>query len=763
MVVAGGSVSITNLGSKLTQATVTDQQGRFSFAGVLAGRYRVVANGPGFGASTRTIVVTADQTAAVEFTLKIAAASTLVVVEAPAVTVGSDTITPARSRTSDTAALLEEVPGVSLNINGGISSLPAIHGLADDRVKTLVDGMTITAHCANHMNPALSYIAPGNVESINVLAGITPVSEGGDSIGGTIAVDSPIGEFANSGQGWVTHGSLSGYHRSNGVVNGGDASLSGATEHFSALFAGSYVNAGNYHTGDGLFVKSSLFEARNDALTLAARHGQHLFSLRLGYQYLPEQGFPNDSMDMTKNDGRFVNARYQGKFDWGKLDARFYYENTGHEMNILSDRMPGMYMPMTVQGGDLGYTVKAEHPLSAHDVLRVGTELHRSTLNDWWPPVAALVGAMGPNTFWNVRDGRRYRFGTYPEWETVHGQKWTGLLGIRNDEVLMNTGNVAGYNMSPTVSGSAAYYADATAFNARNHSRGDNNFDLTALGRYRATANSTLELGYARKTRSPSLYERYLWVKNSPMAVDMNGWFGDGNGYTGNLDLRPEVAHTVSATADWHDSSTGRWELKITPYYTYVQDYIGVRRCPIVAGSTGCSAARFYATSGYVTLQFANQDAQLFGVDASGRLPLGGNAQWGDFALTGVLSYVRGKNLSTGGNLYNIMPVNLRLTLEHRRGHWSNGVALQAVDSKRDVEAVRNELRTAGYAVVNLRSGYQWHIVEAAELRFDAGIDNLANRTYALPLGGRYWDDTTGSTQVPGYGRTFFGGFTFRF
>jgi iron complex outermembrane receptor protein len=366
---------------------------------------------------------------------------------------------------------------------------------------------------------------------------------------------------------------------------------------------------------------------------------------------------------------------------------------------------------------------------------------------------------------WNLRNGRRNRFGTYLEWEAKRGRKWTALFGIRSNMVLMNTDNVTGYNMSPTATGSAAYYADATAFNARNHSRYDINFDLTALGRYEPNSTSTFEFGYARKTRSPSLYERYLWVKRSTMSVEMNGWFGDGNGYVGNLDLLPEVAHTISATAGWHDAAKKRWELKITPYYTYVQNYIDVDRCPVLAdNSNGCTAARFAATSGFVTLQFANHAAQLFGVDSSGRLPLGGNARVGDFALNAVLGYVRGKNLDTGDNLYNIMPVNAKLTLEHHRGHWSNGVGLQAVDAKTDVQAVRNELRTPGYALVNLRTSYEWPLAERAGLRLDAGIDNLGNRNYVLPLGGRYWvGDKTGSSSVHGLGRQFYGGLTYRF
>jgi iron complex outermembrane receptor protein len=371
---------------------------------------------------------------------------------------------------------------------------------------------------------------------------------------------------------------------------------------------------------------------------------------------------------------------------------------------------------------------------------------------------------MGPNTLLNVNAGRRDRFGTFVEWEATRGRGWTELFGVRSDVVRMNTGNVAGYNMSTTTTGSGAYYADAAAFNARDRHRLDNNFDLTGLARYEPNSTATFEFGYARKTRSPSIYERYLWVKRSSMSANMNGWFGDGNGYTGNLDLRPEIANTVSATAGWHDRTKRRWELKFTPYFTRVQDYIDVDRCPVIVdGSNGCTAAKFAATSGFVTLQFANHAARLYGVDSSFKVPLG-DGKLGGFALTGVLGYVRGKNLDTGSNLYHLMPVHGNVALEHHRGNWSSALEFQAVDAKRDVEAVRNELATPGYALANLRTGYQWKVGERVGLRLDAGLDNLTNRNFVLPLGGRYWvGDKTGNSSVPGMGRSLNTGLTFQF
>ena len=105
-------------------------------------------------------------------------------------------VAPYRAASSDSARLLDRLPGISLYGAGGVSSLPAIHGLADDRIRIKVDGMDLISSCANHMNPPLSSIDPTNVGSVTLFAGITPVSVGGDSIAGTIQVNSAAPVFA---------------------------------------------------------------------------------------------------------------------------------------------------------------------------------------------------------------------------------------------------------------------------------------------------------------------------------------------------------------------------------------------------------------------------------------------------------------------------------------------------------------------------------------------------------------------------------------
>ncbi|MBS0507865.1 MAG: TonB-dependent receptor plug domain-containing protein, partial [Proteobacteria bacterium] len=110
------------------------------------------------------------------------------------------TLQAGRAASSDTAGLLRNLPGVSLSGAGGVSSLPNVHGLGDDRLRIQVDGMDLISACGNHMNPPLSYIDPTRVGSVRLFAGITPVSVGGDSIGATIQVESAPPFFTLPGE-----------------------------------------------------------------------------------------------------------------------------------------------------------------------------------------------------------------------------------------------------------------------------------------------------------------------------------------------------------------------------------------------------------------------------------------------------------------------------------------------------------------------------------------------------------------------------------
>ena len=705
---------------------------------------------------------------------------------------------------SDTASLLENEPGVSLYRAGGVSSLPAIHGLADDRIRIKVDGMDLIASCPNHMNPPLSYIDPTNIDNVKVYAGITPVSVGGDSIGGTIIADTKTPLFASSDAAPLLKGEIGAFYRSNNDARGGNLAASYATENISVNYAGAFSKANNYTAGSNFKngkatgrightlgldeVGSTAFETQNHTLGFAAKSGAHLFEAKLGYQNMPEQLYPNQRMDLLDNEQKRINLRYAGDFDWGKLDARAYDEKVEHFMDFGADKRfwyggasggnTGVSgtgngrpcapigatcatgMPMYSEGKTTGATIKADIKLAEKDLLRVGAELQQYSLDDWWTPSGAM---MFPNTFTNINNGERDRTALFVEWEQHLNQQWATLAGVRYEHVKTDADNVTGY-ASTNMMGSNQL-RDSAAFNAKNHSKTDNNWDLTALTRYTKDANMDVEFGIARKVRSPNLYERYTW-STWQMAALMNNTVGDGNGYFGNVDLKPEKAHTVSTTFDWH-AADREWEFKATPFYTHVTDYIDA----VQWNSTTNAARTALLKDQFTVLRYTNQSARLYGLDLSGRMPLA-QTRVGQFELKGLLNYTNGENRDTGDDLYNIMPLNTKLTLTHNDAHWENALELHMVKSKDNVSDMRNEIKTPGYSLVNLRSSYSWK-----QARLDFGIDNLFDKAYYLPLGGAYVGQgttmttalvPTGSvplwgTAVPGMGRSVNVGLTLKY
>ena len=705
-----------------------------------------------------------------------------------------------RSSTSDTASLLQDVPGVSLYGAGGVSSLPSIHGLADDRLRIKVDGMDLIASCPNHMNPALSYLDPSQVGTLTVYAGISPVSQGGDSIGGSIVAETRAPEFAAAGQDRLLKGEVGAFYRSNNDARGANASATMATENISLTYTGAYSEANNYSAGRNFKnytatgraghalgrdeVGSTAYQTGNHTLGLAVKNANHLFEVKLGYQNMPEQLYPNQRMDLLDNEQKRINLRWQGEYDWGKLEARAYHETVDHFMDFGDDKRwwYGMAsggggalnpvacgamsatcaqgMPMLTESKTSGASLKADIKLGSKDLLRVGGELQRYRLNDWWP---ASGSGMFPGTFVNINDGERDRKALYAEWESKPNAQWTTLLGLRYERVTMDAGNVTGYN--PLGGGNQG--RDANAFNATDRSRSDNNWDLSALARYSASAGLDIEFGFARKTRSPSLYEAFPW-STWQMAALMNNFVGDGNGYVGNPDLKPEKAHKLSATFDWHDAER-KHEFKLTPFYTHVTDYIDAVQWD---GATN-SARTVLLRDQFTVLRHANHSARLYGVDVSGQMPLARTAA-GELGLKGLLNYTRGKNRETGDDLYNIMPLNARLTLTQQTGGWDNALEIVGVAAKRKVSEARNEMKTSGYSLVNLRASHSWK-----QVRLDFGIENLFDRHYDMPLGGAYLGQGTTmmatannmpmgvvplwGSPVPGIGRSLYAGINVKF
>lgn len=753
--IPGATLTLVDPITGISRTVVTSRSGLYKLPDLPVGTYHLKVSYPGFAPYSQDVTLDDNELRNLDVTLRLPTRreSVIVTTQSPGVYTSlagtqrkvddSD-----QARSLNAAELLRNLPGVSLRDNGELATIPLLHGMGDERTKVAVNGMTVSASCPNHTNPALSYIDPSSVAEVNVMAGITPVSMGGDSIGGTISIDSPPPVFARPGERLHTQGAFSTFFRSNGQSYGASLTDSIVTQNFSFGYSGSWTNTDDYSDGSGHVVTSTYAQNTNDAVTLAAQGAGNLFVLQVGLQNNPYQGFPNQQMDMTGNHSEFLNFRYRRDLGWGVLDTRVFWDNNRHEMNIGKDKSTfpdAAWMPMDAHGRDLGYSMKLGIPLSERHTLQLGSEFQRFVLDDIWPAVPGQAPMMGPNPFVNINDGHRSRLAWFAEVASKWNSNWTTLLGIRNDTVWTNTGPVSGY--------SDMYAMDADTFNSLSRARTDIDIDLTALARYEPNPYSTFEIGYARKTRAPNLYERYAWSTDW-MTSGMINWFGDGNYYVGNVNLKPEVAHTVSGTASWHDRARKEWEIKITPYQTYVRDYIDVDEL----------ATQTFGESTFSQLLFTNHNARIYGADLAGDVATWNSARYGRGEISGVAGWLHGRRLDTGNGLYQMMPLNTRVGLNEKLKGWTAGPEVQLVDRKSDVDPLRHEQRTPGYTLLNFNAGYQWR-----HLRIDAGGNNLLNKYYYLPLGGVNFDDfqasgwTSQIRPLTGPGRWFYIGLTVPF
>ncbi len=326
--------------------------------------------------------------------------------------------------------------------------------------------------------------------------------------------------------------------------------------------------------------------------------------------------------------------------------------------------------------------------------LKLGFEAH---LNDFNVYQQNLTNPALPKQDM-FRDAERNRTGVYGEWEGALAQDLRLNAGLRGEIVRMDAGDI--------VDAFAAAAADRATFNALDHKRRDSNLDATLALTYALQPRVSLEGALTRKTRSPSILERYLYTPTGASAGQ-----ADGRTYWGNLDLEPEVAHGVNLGIKARGDGV---RTSASVFWQDVRDFI-----------QGQPVARLDA-SGLPVLQYVNVDARLWGAEASLSQTIGA-IELGVWA-----SFTRGENTDTGDNLYRIAPLRGGVSADYRMQAWRIGGEWIVSARKDDVAAYNGEPETPGYGVLNLHAGY----TPMKNLKLVAGIDNVFDKLYYDPLAG---------------------------
>lgn len=652
---------------------------------------------------------------------------------------------------ADTAQMLRKMPGANINKNGELTGIAQYRGMFGDRISVAVDGAQISGAGPNAMDAPLSYAPVALLETLTINRGIAPVSSAQESIGGYIQANTYDGEFGNSGDFEFAGRTYFGTQTVNeGVVASGFFSMANRNHLFRGFVMNESANDLEFPGGE---IIPSEYERERFDLGYGYRSGDHEFSIDVARNNTGDSGTPSLPMDILSIDSDLFRSRYQFSGVDFNVTAEVFGSDNAHWMTNFHLRRPpqdNMMSPGTMRyrqtyaaSDNMGFSVKLEQ-YAANGTWLYGVDGH-------FTDHEAVVTNPNAAPFYltNFNGAERDVLGAFVE-RSLSISSTIGLdAGVRYNLVSMNTGEV-GSNLNPMnmamgmpVMMNNLSASLANQFNNSELDQTDHNFDWFGRFSVETDRGMTWYIGAARKTRSPSYQERYLW---SPM--ESTGGMADGKTYVGNVNLDPEVAHELELGFDLERSG---FSLYPRLFYKDVSDFIQgtpstnatVNQLAMMMSNMGMGAPN--------PLQFNNTDATFYGFDVEADFELSNR-----LTLRAIASVVRGERDDIDDNLYRVSPDNLLLALDYRGDNWL--VSLEGVTyAEQDRIAVTNlEQTTDGYSLLNLSGLINFGL--GAELR--VGVENLLDEEYYDHLAAynrAFNPDIAMRTRMPGLGRNVYG------
>ncbi len=607
----------------------------------------------------------------------------------------------------DSAQLLRTAPGADVNSNGPLTGIAQYRGMFGNRIAVQINGTAISAGGPNWMDPPLSYAPSALLESLVVYRGIAPVSAGQETIGGAISAETWSGDFTASGVEFT--GRLRAGMRSNNsaMLTSGMAVFANESHRLRLSAFTESADDTSFPGGD---ILPTEYERDRFDLGYGFRAGNHTLQFDISRNETGDSGTPALPMDIEYIDSDLYSVRSEYDAETWRLVTRVYASDIGHGMSNFHLRTaPGnnaMWRRNIATGENTGLSSTLET-----GAWRVGVDAYREVHN------SNISNPNNANFFVvNFNDAERQVLGAFVERQFEATAKLDIEVGLRLNQVRMEADAVNG---TPAMMMPAAGSL-RDAFNAADRSTSDVDSNWVLKAHYQANEDTRWYAGAARKTRSPSYQERFLWLP-----LEATAGLADMRVYTGNLDLSPEVSHEIEFG---FDRETDRLTLSPRVFFRDVSDYI--QGTP----SNDMSAVMFVNMMNNMNgmnrpapLQFNNVDATLYGADLDWRYAF--NESW---SLHGVVSYVRGERDDISDNLYRISPLHAAVIVSYDSRDWGVSVESYLYDGQDNVSVTNGEQATPGYGMLNL-TGY---LGISNDLKLGFGVENLTDREFRHHLGG---------------------------
>ena len=652
--------------------------------------------------------------------------------------------------TPDTAQLLRKMPGANVNKNGELTGIAQYRGMFGDRIQVSVDGAQINGAGPNAMDAPLHYAPVAILESLTINRGIVPVSKGQETIGGYVEANTYAGDFGTT-KGFEFSGRAYAGAQS---VNSGDV-LSGffSMANDTHILRGFVMQerADDLEFPDGNITPSEYERERFD-LGYSFVTGAHEFSIDFARNNTKDAGTASLPMDILSIDSDLFRSRYTFSASEGVFTVELSASDNEHWMTNYHLRRPPQTAASTADpmrfrrnwavSENYGFALKYEQFADNGNWL-YGIDGH-------FAEHRSIITNPNSTPFYisNFNDVNRDIIGAFVERQiSLNGR--TGLeTGIRVNHVSMDSVPVSA-NLNPmnmmmgmpvmmnNLAGSLS-----TQFNNDNVAQTDTNVDAFVRLSYQTDGDATWYIGAARKTRSPSYQERYLWIP-----LEATGGLADGKTYIGNPNLNPEVAHEIELGLDLENS---RYGIYPRIFYKRVSDYIqGTPSTNVTANNF----AQMMANMGMGMpnpLQFTNVEARFYGLDIDSNYAVNDK-----ITLRAILNIVRADRRDINDNLYRVSPDNVLVALDYRGNGWTGSIESVTYADQNRIAITNSELKTEGYSLVNViaRSSF----ADGIEVSF--GAENLFDESYLDHLAAynrAYNPDIASRARMPGLGRNFY-------
>ena len=252
-------ITLDNLATGGLTIVIADDSGAYTFTGLPAGMYRVIAHANGFSEGSRNITLTSEsETAQVDFALTIGSLESEVTVTASrsardalvvplrAESLGAQTM--AATNPASSGELMIEATGVTPVGSGPFQMRPRLRGLDSTRVLILVDGERLNnaRTATDRAGVEVGLVDASSIESIEVVSGAGSVLYGTDALSGTVNIRTAQPTFSDETR---FTASLNGYYSSNENGRRGNLGLGMSGPKYALSLSGGKESFDNYQSG----------------------------------------------------------------------------------------------------------------------------------------------------------------------------------------------------------------------------------------------------------------------------------------------------------------------------------------------------------------------------------------------------------------------------------------------------------------------------------------------------------------------------------